>query len=309
MDRIWNEIDAAVKKEGLAPLKKVPGEVTYSGWKDHDLEIFRKSIDKKTVPELKDLLARQNIILSNTKLVAKLPDKGAKVELKKKEIEKVIETRTKVIDEATELMNGLKLIDTNALEFNRGGAMYKHLNIPDLQSEKNTQKVENSVLGILASKEVPDKAFQDYSLDLIQKFDAATDNDKSDNLSKAPFNQLKRIELNKKSKDKILLKRHENRDGIKTREVEVMPLPPSNYESLKVQQIDLTESMELQRQQEHRIKDAKIQNALDKLTTAGSLTTELEENSHENMKWREKDNEEEEEEDEEVVEAQDSDDD
>ena len=96
--------------------------------------------------------------------------------------------------------------------------------------EKDTQKVENSVLGILASKEVPDKAFQDYSLDLIQKFDAATDNDKSDNLSKAPFNQLKRIELNKKSKDKILLKRHENRDGIKTREVEVMPLPPSNYE-------------------------------------------------------------------------------
>ena len=188
------------------------------------METFRKSIDKKTVPELKDLLARQNVILSNTKLVAKLPDKGGKVELKKKEIEKLIETRTKVIDEATELMDGLKLVDTNALEFNRGGAMYKHFNT----SEKHTQKVDNSVLGILASKEVPDKAFQeDYSLDLAQKFDSKTD---PGNLNKAPFNQVKRLELDRKSKEKIVLKRQENRDAIKTRQVEVMPLPPDNYE-------------------------------------------------------------------------------
>lgn len=306
MDEIWKEFETATaKKEVIAPLKKVPGEVKPIGRLDHELETFRKSIEKKTVPELKDLLARQNVILSNTKLVAKLPDKGAKVEQKKKDIEKLIETRAKAIDETAELMNGLKLVDTNALEFNRGGAMYKHLNTPDSHSEKTTQKVDNSVLGILASKEVPDKAFQEnYSLDLAQKFDSKID---PDNLSKAPFNQIKRVELDKKSKDKIVLKRQENRDAIKTRTVEVMPLPPDNYERLKVQQINLTESMELQRQQVHRIKEAKIQNALDKLTTVESLPTDLEDSSQDNMKCEE--NEEVEEDEENEDEAQDSDDD
>ena len=61
------------------------------------------------------------------------------------------------------------------------------------------------------------------------------------------------------------MKRREDRTDIKTRQREVMPLPPSNYNGLKVQEINLTESMEIQKQQEHRVKDARIQNALDKL--------------------------------------------
>merc|ERR1712227_333436 len=120
----------------------------------------------------------------------------------------------------------------------------------------------------------------------------------------------KRLELDKKSKEKIVLKRQENRDAIKTRQVEVMPLPPDNYERLKVQQIDLMESMELQRQQLHRIKEAKIQNALDKLTTVGSLTTDLEDSPQKYEDNDEKDEVDEEEEFEENEdEVQDSDDD
>ena len=83
-----------------------------------------------------------------------------------------------------------------------------------------------------------------------------------------------------------------------------------NFLRLKVQQIDLMESMELQRQQLHRIKEAKIQNALDKLTTVGSLTTDLEDSPQKYEDNDEKDEDDEEEEFEENEdEVQDSDDD
>ena len=83
-----------------------------------------------------------------------------------------------------------------------------------------------------------------------------------------------------------------------------------NFLRLKVQQIDLMESMELQRQQLHRIKEAKIQNALDKLTTVGSLTTDLEDSPQKYEDNDEKDDDADEEEFEENEdEVQDSDDD
>ena len=70
------------------------------------------------------------------------------------------------------------------------------------------------------------------------------------------------------------------------------------------------ESMELQRQQLHRIKEAKIQNALDKLTTVGSLTTDLDDSPQKYEDNDEKDDDDEEEEfDENEDEVQDSDDD
>ena len=90
---------------------------------------------KCTLPEIKDILARQDAILSNSKLMSTLPDKGIKVQLKKKKVEELIESRTKAIDEASELLSGLKLIDTYSLEFRLGGAMYKHLNFRDEQTK------------------------------------------------------------------------------------------------------------------------------------------------------------------------------
>ena len=220
MEVIWNEIEAAAtlaanagsKKEVIAPLKKVPGEVKPIGRLAHEMETFRKSIEKKTLPELKDLLARQNTILSNKKLVAKLPDKGVKVQQKTKQIEELIESRVKAVDEAAEMINGLKLLDTNELEFKHGGAMYKHLNIPDVEKTKQPS-TEDSVLGILASKEVPNKSNNDevYSLDLAQKFDTKIT---TDDLSKAPFKQIKRSELDTKSKNKVKLIRQQDRDEL-----------------------------------------------------------------------------------------------
>ena len=72
----------------------MPGKVAPLGKFEHEEKAFRESIEKKPLPELKDLLSRQIAILSNQKLIEKLPDKGAKVQKKKVEIEKLIETRS-----------------------------------------------------------------------------------------------------------------------------------------------------------------------------------------------------------------------
>ena len=172
-----------------------------------------------------------------------------------------------------------------------------------------------NVFGILASKEVPDKAsLENYSIELAQKLDARKT--PTDELASAPFKQLKRSELDDKSKGKITLKRREDRTDIKTRQREVMPLPPSNYNGLKVQEINLTESMEIQKQQEHRVKDARIQNALDKLLVPGTSKKVNFEEVSPDMRYRENTEEEDEFEEEEKshphsysMEPQDSDDD
>ena len=63
MDLIWGQFEAAQKadkKEVLAPHRKFPGEVKPIGRLDHELETFRKSIEKMTLPGLNILLKIEN---------------------------------------------------------------------------------------------------------------------------------------------------------------------------------------------------------------------------------------------------------
>ncbi len=112
-------------------------------------------------------------------------------------------------------------------------------------------------------------------------------------MNAAPYKQIKRSELDEKSKTKIPLKHAINRDAIKTRKVEVMPLPSSNYEHLRVKQIDLKESLELQKQQVKKIKEAQMKHAIDKLLGVSSepvdyKMTDFEGTSAEKMAYRDK---------------------
>ena len=66
--------------------KKVPGEVLPIGKLEDEAKKFEKEITKKTTPELQDLLERQNRILLNAKLIQALPDKGAKVRLRRQQL-------------------------------------------------------------------------------------------------------------------------------------------------------------------------------------------------------------------------------
>ena len=63
----------------LQNIKKVPGSVAPVGRLSHEAAQFKQSIKAKSVPELKDLLNRQQKILENKSLCSKLPDKGRKV--------------------------------------------------------------------------------------------------------------------------------------------------------------------------------------------------------------------------------------
>ena len=62
--------------------------------------------------------------------------------------------------------------------------------------------------------------------------------------------------------------RQENKVGIKSRTVEVMPLPPANYERLRVQPIDLTESLKLQKEHSEKLKALQLKQAVLRLTNA-----------------------------------------
>ena len=111
MDQLYQKASEATtsNSEKTLPFSKVPGLVAPSGKLDHEIKAFRDSILKKTVPELKDLLARQNAIITNKKLVSKLPDKGAKVQAKIREIEDLIKSKQKSIDEAANMLENLQL--------------------------------------------------------------------------------------------------------------------------------------------------------------------------------------------------------
>ena len=155
MEEIWKEFEAASVKNQTkvnAQQRKFPGEVKPAGKLDFELETFRKSIEKCTLPEIKDILARQDAILSNSKLMSTLPDKGLKVQLKKKKVEELIESRTKAIDEASELLSGLKLIDTNSLEFRLGGAMYKHFYSTELNLTRYISNFSKKTVGFCQNK-------------------------------------------------------------------------------------------------------------------------------------------------------------
>ena len=106
--------------------------------------------------------------------------------------------------------------------------------------------------------------------------------------------QLKNEALEAKDKTKILLKHSEN-VKIKSREIEVMPLPPANYAHLKVKEIQLKESMELIQEREKNLKDLRLKNAIEKLgldaksTSSDDQKVKLEKYNGENyMEYRER---------------------
>ena len=113
----------------------------------------------------------------------------------------MIKSRKKAVEDAADMLEGLKLnpnnlIDTEAMEWKHGGAMFKHLNLPANLGEKSEDTDENTanVLSILASKEVPNAKHLDYTLEVALRGDAQ----KIDTLKNAPFNQLKKEVLDTK---------------------------------------------------------------------------------------------------------------
>ena len=321
MDQLYQKASEATtsNSEKMLPFSKVPGLVAPSGKLDHEIKAFRDSILKKPVPELKDLLARQNAIITNKKLVSKLPDKGAKVQAKIREIEDLIKSKQKSIDEAANMLENLqlgqdpseKLVDTEAMEWKHGGSLFKHLNLDEKESKNDAISEETAnVFSELVAKEVPAKiaTHEEVALETAMKFESQ----RKDFLKTAPFQQLKNEALEDKDKTKILLK-HSGNVKIKSREIEVMPLPPVNYAHLKVKEIDLKESMELIQEREKNLKDLRMKNAIEKLgfdspSTSGQKVQLEQYNGEDKMEYREKEDDSDDDDDEDVIDDNDGND-
>ena len=84
-----NQHFSATEEDNLPAnrITKVPGEVAPLGRLSHEAKAFEKEIRLKSVPELRDLLARQNKIVENKKLLNSLPDKGEKVKMRQQMLE------------------------------------------------------------------------------------------------------------------------------------------------------------------------------------------------------------------------------
>merc|ERR1712062_919286 len=106
-------------------------------------------------------------------------------------------------------------------------------------------------------------------------------------MENAPFNTVKKPELSEASKEKITLKRQENKVGIKSRKVEVMPLPPVNYERLRVQPIDLTESLKLQKEHSEKLKALQLKQAVLRLTNTSQAENHVPVKSFDTLNYRE----------------------
>ena len=83
------------------------------------------------------------------------------------------------------------------------------------------------------------------------------------------------------------LSRQENKVGIKSRKVEVMPLPPVNYERLRVQPIDLTESLKLQKEHSEKLKALQLKQAVLRLTNASQTENDVPGKSFDTLNYRE----------------------
>ena len=271
-EQTWQKAEASLKEGAI---KKVPGEVKPMGKLDHETAAFRNSIKNKTLPELKTTLAGFDSILNNKTLVSKLPDKGAKVRAKMVEIKELIAKREKATDEAAAMLKNLK-INPDEMEWKHGGSLLKHLDLPKkgaLDSDDDEDPVEKvpgnvespNVFKLLACREVPparpkskQKEEESYATSLASKIDSIEDKDRF-----APFKSSKTSKLDQTAKADIKLK---HREVTKDKKAELMPLPPASYSKLKVQTVDMAESLELQRQQAERMKELQVKNAKERLT-------------------------------------------
>ncbi|TRY75893.1 hypothetical protein TCAL_16841 [Tigriopus californicus] len=253
-------LDDILNDETVIAIKKVPGEVQPVGRMSHEIRKFRSEISHKSVPELKDLLQRQNNILKNTKLLAKLPDKGAKVRDKKTVIEGLIEAKTKEVNDTADLLKNLsisgKAIDLEEIEWKYGGGLAGSLgakpkNVFALPSTSSAS--ETKVLQMLAEGPVP-KAEKASDLDSEMDRHAMALSAKGDHtLAKPRFIPYNSLHNDHVADQDVHLKK---RLTPRLNPGDLMPLP--DVSNNKAQMVSLEESLKIQQIQGDKLKELQV---------------------------------------------------
>jgi len=283
---------------------KVPGDVPAVGKMSFEIARLREEIKTKNVPQLREILERQDRILNNPGLVKKLPDKGEKARSTKDMILKLINEKEKV-DDLEEEMKKMK-INTEKMEW-KGGLLDS-----DDDSDPENEDSGKNPLSVLAQGIVPKVSSKAKS-----KVEVENDRDKSDlelfaikeaekvdNLpNKETFVPYKaaKTELSDETKCSLQIK-PASADNSKIRgrrpAVTTPAIPLPSVYNCETKQLSLAESMQLQQQQDRRLRDIQLKHAAEKLA-AGKEIRDLNEVRIEGGQFEEyRDNNEEEEQEE-----------
>ena len=283
---------------------KVPGDVPAVGKMSFEIARLREEIKTKNVPQLREILERQDRILNNPGLVKKLPDKGEKARSTKDMILKLINEKEKV-DDLEEEMKKMK-INTEKMEW-KGGLLDS-----DDDSDPENEDSGKNPLSVLAQGIVPKVSSKAKS-----KVEVENDRDKSDlelfaikeaekvdNLpNKETFVPYKaaKTEISNETKCSLQIK-PASADNSKIRgrrpAVTTPAIPLPSVYNCETKQLSLAESMQLQQQQDRKLRDIQLKHAAEKLA-AGKEIRDLNEVRIEGGQFEEyRDNNEEEEQEE-----------
>ena len=292
---------------------RVPGEVAAVGRMSFEVEKMREEIRAKSTPELKEILERQDRILSNSALINKLPDKGGKARSKREIILQLLKDKER-LEGLESQMKDMK-IDTDKMEW-KGRLLDS-----DDDSDPETEGPVKDPLVLLAQGVVPTKS---------SKAKEAENNHPSNELelfAQKEVEMFDKVELKKtfvpfksthssiKDEDlrQTLNDMKPKEEPVKTKRrtpsqrTPSIPLP-SVYNCQTVQ-LSLADSLRLQQDQEKRVREAQLRQAASRLGVsrelqvgeeAGELTgvqfEEYRENTEEQQEEEQEEQEEEEEE-------------
>jgi len=280
---------------------KVPGEVAAVGKMSFEVEKMREEIKCKTVPQLKEILERQDKILNNSALINKLADRGEKMRSKRVIILDLIKDKER-LDGLESQLKGMK-IDTDKMEW-KGRLLDS-----DDDSDPETDGPVKDPLALLAQGVVPTKSTkakevsENPSYKEIELF-AQKEVELFDKIkSKKSFVPFKSTSSSIKDED-LKSKLHGLRPSEElcsvvgqvrspSHRTPSVPLPP--LYDCQTKKLTLAESLKLQQEQESRLREIQLRQAASRLMLSKDIKLKEEAESRAGAQFEEyRDNEEEE---------------
>jgi len=281
---------------------KVPGDVAPVGKMSFEVERMREEIKSKSVCQLREILERQDKILSNSALVSKLPDKGEKARSKREVIVNLLKEKERL--EGLESQMKMMKIDTEKMEWK--GRLLDSDDDSDVEAEGPVK----DPLALLAQGVVPAKSSkakeiqsENPSVNEIELF-AQKEVEMFDKVdSKKTFVPFQ--STNSSIKDEQLkLQLHDLRPRSEPGKAKSpahrtpsIPLPP--VYDCQTKKLSLAESLRLQQEQDVKLREVQLKHAASKLMASKGLTVAGESEVRSGLQFEEyRDNEEDDEQEE-----------
>eukprot|EP00088_Acartia_fossae_P012097 TRINITY_DN16208_c0_g1_i2.p1 TRINITY_DN16208_c0_g1~~TRINITY_DN16208_c0_g1_i2.p1 ORF type:complete len:371 (+),score=114.93 TRINITY_DN16208_c0_g1_i2:40-1152(+) len=254
---------------------RVPGELPPMGKMTHEQNTLKAELKKKSLVELKDLLASNQKIASNATLLNRLPDRGAKVKEKLAILKSLVEERERG-NELAEAMAALHLPDTDAMEWNTKSAAMK---APDALT------VMDQTLKVLAEGSLPstnptdsdnttpaddlNDQHQHYLTHKVGVLDTVAKEDRF-----VPVASLHNTDLQKVKPDlpvpNLPSSSHQSTCSRNNAKVKTEAIPLPKYSNATTRQLSLQESLRIQREQAEKLREATVRQAAARLAAKSS---------------------------------------